>query len=255
MAERMYRYVVPVDDKPHTIELAPGRAAELGPLHLSATASEVEFWALHSDEYAHRPLPFTFQVFGTGQPIPPCALWRGTAPRTREGLVWHLFELRDAEIEPGVAVVRGERYELTEGTDAASADLGIQHAASAALDAMRAGDRSATNRALNQLQNDHGMAGITTALMHWCDAALEVMPVRDGPVGLSWLDTETGRVQTTDAGVPITEQWACRLIAARANGDRDAFTALVKAVPDEAIPAHVGAMVQMAACIIQEANG
>lgn len=113
MPERIYRYVVPVDDKPHTIGLAPGRAADLGPLHLASTLDTVEFWAVHSDEYADKPIPFTFQVFGTGQGIPPGAQWRGTAPRTREGLVWHLFQLQTAEA--GVAVVRGQRYPLTEG--------------------------------------------------------------------------------------------------------------------------------------------
>ncbi|MCP9947230.1 hypothetical protein LUX33_01300 [Actinomadura madurae] len=71
---------------------------------------------------------------------------------------------------------------------------------------------------------------------------------------LSWVDTETGRIQNTDAGVPITEQWACRLLTARANDDHDMFLDLIRAVPDEAIPAHVGAMVQMAASIIQEAS-
>ncbi|MFE9099873.1 nucleotidyltransferase domain-containing protein [Actinomadura geliboluensis] len=130
----------------------------------------------------------------------------------------------------------------------------VRDAALAALAAMRAGDHAATDRVLNQLCGTHGTAGITTALMHWCDAALAHMPAQDGPVGLSWVDTVTGRVEDTDAGVPITEQWACRLLTARANDDRAMFTDLIQAVPAEAIPAHVGAMVQMAACIIQEAT-
>lgn len=88
----MYRYVVPVDDKPHTIELAPARAADFGPLHLAATLHQVEFWAVHSDEYADRPIPFTFQVFGTGHDVPP-----------------------GADVEPGVAVVHDHRYPLPEG--------------------------------------------------------------------------------------------------------------------------------------------
>ncbi|TDD37849.1 hypothetical protein E1287_07270 [Actinomadura sp. KC06] len=130
----------------------------------------------------------------------------------------------------------------------------LQDAAMAALDTMRAGDRAATDRALNQLLDEHGPAAIPIALMHWCDAALApIMPPGGGPVRLSWMDTVTGRVQAGDIGVPVTEQWACRLLAARANGDRDMFLDLVKAVPDEAINAHIGAMVQMAACIIQEA--
>lgn len=45
-----------------------------------------------------------------------------------------------------------------------------------------------------------------------------------------------------------------RLLTARANDDHDMFLDLIRAVPDEAIPAHVGAMVQMAASIIQEAS-
>ncbi|NEA21593.1 hypothetical protein [Actinomadura bangladeshensis] len=146
--------------------------------------------------------------------------------------------------EGQIAELRGRVEELQQP---------VRDAALAALDTMRAGHHAATDRALNQLRAQHGMAGITTALMHWCDAALDRMPIQDGPVRLSWVDTETGRIQDTDAGVPITERWACRLLTARANDDRDMFLDLIKAVPDEAIGAHVGAMVQMAACIIQEA--
>lgn len=93
MAERMYRYTVPIDGQPHTIPLAPGHTAELRPLHVAATPGAVEFWAVHSDEYPKALLPFTFQVFGTGHDLPPRAWWRGTTPRTPQGLVWHLFEV------------------------------------------------------------------------------------------------------------------------------------------------------------------
>ncbi|MCP9976469.1 hypothetical protein [Actinomadura madurae] len=54
----------------------------------------------------------------------------------------------------------------------------IRDAALAALDAMRAGQHAATDRALNQLRDQYGMTGITTALMYWCDAALARMPPR-----------------------------------------------------------------------------
>ncbi|OLT13036.1 hypothetical protein BJF79_03815 [Actinomadura sp. CNU-125] len=90
MTERIYRYVVPVDDAPHTIHLTLAHAG-YGPLHVAATNDEVEFWAVHSDEYPDQP--YTFQVVGTGHPLPPGAQWRGTAPRTPDGLVWHLVEL------------------------------------------------------------------------------------------------------------------------------------------------------------------
>jgi hypothetical protein len=35
-------------------------------------------------------------VFGTGQPLPEDAGWRGTCDRTPDGLVWHLYELDGA---------------------------------------------------------------------------------------------------------------------------------------------------------------
>jgi hypothetical protein len=85
VAERMYRYEVPVDDRPHEVT-SVGIA-----VHVEATAHTVEFWALHVD--GATPATRTFQVFGTGHALPPNARWHGTAPRTPEGLVWHLFEL------------------------------------------------------------------------------------------------------------------------------------------------------------------
>lgn len=35
----------------------------------------------------------TFVIVGTGHQLPDAAVYVGTAPRTREGLVWHLYEL------------------------------------------------------------------------------------------------------------------------------------------------------------------
>lgn len=72
-------------------------AFDLGgnPLRVEARPDDpgtVEFWAeYHTGVSGFRR---TFQVFGTGQPIPEGAQWFGTASRTPEGLVWHLFELR-----------------------------------------------------------------------------------------------------------------------------------------------------------------
>jgi hypothetical protein len=89
---QVFRYKVPVDDQPHVIRLTND------PLHVAngATPDEVEFWAEHdtgAPEY-----PAVFQVVGTGQPLPEGARYVGTAPRTREGLVWHLYRLTPAHI-------------------------------------------------------------------------------------------------------------------------------------------------------------
>ena len=76
---QVFRYTVPVDDQPHVIHLTNG-----------ATLDEVEFWAEHvmdAPEY-----PATFQVVGTGHPVPDGALYVGTCPRVH-GLVWHLYRL------------------------------------------------------------------------------------------------------------------------------------------------------------------
>lgn len=82
---RMFRYVVPVDDRPHLVLLTSS------PVHVAGgrTLDEVEFWAEHvsgAPEVAR-----AFQVFGTGHPLPDDARWTGTCARTA-GLVWHLYE-------------------------------------------------------------------------------------------------------------------------------------------------------------------
>jgi hypothetical protein len=123
--------------------------------------------------------------------------------------------------------------------------------AMAALNAMRRGDHTATDHALNQLATRHGPKGITNALVIWCDAALNHLPSSDGPVTLTWKDHATGHTTRNPARIRPAEQWAGRILAARAAGDLDMFTALANAVPARAVPEHVGAMVQMAARIIQ----
>lgn len=54
-----------------------------------------EFWAEHDEDLP--PRRRTFQVFGTGWDIPPGAKHWGTAPRTADGLVWHLYEVPTRE--------------------------------------------------------------------------------------------------------------------------------------------------------------
>lgn len=84
----MFRYSVPIDGEPHTIELTncPTETAVV-----AAAGGVVEFWA---ENFDREPVfKRTYQVFGTGHPLPPDANHVGTCPRTPEGLVWHLFEL------------------------------------------------------------------------------------------------------------------------------------------------------------------
>jgi hypothetical protein len=83
---RMFRYTVPVDDRPWTFDLTGD------PVHVAngVTLDEVDFWAEYAEgvpKAARR-----FQVFGTGHPLPENARWVGTCPRV-SGLVWHLYEI------------------------------------------------------------------------------------------------------------------------------------------------------------------
>ena len=84
---QVFRYVIPVDDQPHTAYLTND------PLHVdcSQMVDEVEFWAEHDADAPEYPA--VFQVFGTGHPLPGDAVYVGTCPRTREGIVWHLYRL------------------------------------------------------------------------------------------------------------------------------------------------------------------
>jgi hypothetical protein len=89
----VYRYEVPIDDKPHRIQLSSSClpiAVAAVTLDGSATSWIVEFWAEHND--AEPLVDHVFQVFGTGHPVPAGARWRGTCPRLF-GLVWHLYEI------------------------------------------------------------------------------------------------------------------------------------------------------------------
>lgn len=126
--------------------------------------------------------------------------------------------------------------------------------AMAALNAMQRGDHPAVDRALDQLAARHGPQGITNALVIWCDAALARIPAGAGPVTLEWVDQHTGRVTRNPSSIPPAERWAGRMLAARAAGDLDMFRALAEAVPPERVGEHVGALVQMAARIIQGAR-
>lgn len=97
MADRMFRYRVSVNDEPHQFELSSD------PLHVEAGRwgvhpqgpHFVDFWTINVDGAPQRSR--SFQVFGTGQPLPEDAKYIGTTARTDEGAVWHLFELAEEE--------------------------------------------------------------------------------------------------------------------------------------------------------------
>lgn len=86
MSRSMYRYQVGLDG-PVEIGLT-GDPVAFGTL---AYSMGIEFWAEHDE--AKPEVPRTFVIVGTGHRIPDGAVYVGTAPRTREGLVWHLYEL------------------------------------------------------------------------------------------------------------------------------------------------------------------
>jgi hypothetical protein len=86
----VHRYEVPVDDQPHDIEM-PRRIVHVD----CRSADRVEIWAIAGEG---AEMIRTFQVFGTGQPLPASAFHIGTALAGRGGaLVWHLFELLAGE--------------------------------------------------------------------------------------------------------------------------------------------------------------
>jgi hypothetical protein len=92
----MLRYQIAVTDEPQDFLIGGD------PVHVAASRHNVvEFWAegdldpvlgCIGEGWRRR----TLQVFGTGHPLPHQAIWVGTADRTREGLVWHLYELLTA---------------------------------------------------------------------------------------------------------------------------------------------------------------
>lgn len=84
----MHRYTVPVDDRPHLLQLT-GRI-----LHVAKRdRSSVEVWAYAS---AGPAVVRRVQVFGTGQQLPNDVTPErhlGTAITPGGHLVWHLFEV------------------------------------------------------------------------------------------------------------------------------------------------------------------
>ena len=82
----IFRYTVPVDDHAWTFDLTSDPVAVAN----GSTLDEVDFWAEFT--VGAPKTPRRFQVFGTGQPLPPGARHVGTCPRV-SGQVWHLYEI------------------------------------------------------------------------------------------------------------------------------------------------------------------
>jgi hypothetical protein len=87
----MRRYEIPVDDLTHTFALT-GPPLRVAPV--DGWSESLEFWAEHHADA--KPVDRSFRVFGTGQEIPPGAAWVGTADRTKNGFVWHLYQIQEA---------------------------------------------------------------------------------------------------------------------------------------------------------------
>lgn len=93
---RILRHPVKIDDQDHEVHAD-------GPVLHVAADRWVEFWTLSADDPAFwdvplgsvsptEPPPRLFRIFGTGHLIPDGYVYRGTAERTSEGFMWHLFE-------------------------------------------------------------------------------------------------------------------------------------------------------------------
>ena len=90
--KRIFRYVVPIDDRVHLIPLWSNPLA-VGCRQLDV----VEFWAFAHDEEPVLTVPRAFLVVGTGHPLPADMRrhW-GTAAAPGGYLVWHLLEVDPA---------------------------------------------------------------------------------------------------------------------------------------------------------------
>ena len=94
---RMYRHRLIVGGGPTVFELtADPVRVEARRLGVGERAQHVvDFWAEHDDEAPASKR--TFQIFGTGHPLPEDARHRGSTARTDDGFVWHLYELGAAK--------------------------------------------------------------------------------------------------------------------------------------------------------------
>lgn len=96
----------------------------------------------------------------------------------------------------------------------------------------------ATAEAMAELEQQHPDAAVKVMLA-WCDTLIKLKNIERGAqISLSWYDPATGgELESTD--IPTTDQWAGRVIAARAAMDWPMFQALMVAIPPEQQMHHV----------------
>ena len=92
--KQVWKFLVPVDDQPHEIDMpAMSVARHVDLLPQSDAPDVVALWV----EVFPPTLPLSgtrrFQVYATGQPIPDYATYVGTVVHRTHPLVWHLFEI------------------------------------------------------------------------------------------------------------------------------------------------------------------
>ena len=85
--KRVLRWIVSIDVADHPVPAGGPVVAVAADL----VYDRVEFWTIEADSDT-RSSSRLFRVFGTGHVVPDGYVYRGTAPRTSSGLVWHLWE-------------------------------------------------------------------------------------------------------------------------------------------------------------------
>lgn len=91
--KRILRWEIPIDGQPHQLDVAGDiRAVGVSSVGLlrADVSWRVDLWTEATE--GAPAVPRIFQIYGTGWEIPDSATWCGTAPRTPDGYVWHLYE-------------------------------------------------------------------------------------------------------------------------------------------------------------------
>lgn len=125
-----------------------------------------------------------------------------------------------------------------------------------ALQAAISQDWDAVKAAMSAM---NGSMALVYAVVAWADWVLaarnggQVAPVTD-VIGISWLNTDTGDIETADE-VPPEVRWAGQVIAARSAMDEDGFMALLHApAPGTDLNRCVGQLLLMTAEELQGMN-
>lgn len=89
----VWKYVVPVDDQPHTFDLPMGKPVLFAAVQYRLAVS---FWVEVNPQ--EPTTPRTFRVFGTGHVVPWGWAYCGTA--LDGAFVWHLYEQSRRQVSP-----------------------------------------------------------------------------------------------------------------------------------------------------------